>query len=291
MATPTDPRQDENTYFIDAENAAEMARLTNQDRIITRMMGSLFPEQLDFAHNIHDILDIGCGPGGWVLDVAHVYPEKRVVGIDISTLMIEYARYQAYIQSLNNVSFKVMNALESLDFPDNSFDFVNARFISGFMPPAVWPQFMQECLRIIRPGRVIRLTEPEYPLSNSLGCEKLGGWLTKAMQLAGLSFSPDGRHVGITPFLGRFLRDTGYQDIQKAAYVLDSSIGTEDHLSQYQNTRVFLKLLQPFLIKMGVITQEEVDRLYEQALTEMASADYCSLWYFLSVWGVKPQQV
>jgi SAM-dependent methyltransferase len=184
-----------------------------------------------------------------------------------------------------------MNALETLDFPDNSFDFVNARFISGFMPPAVWPQFMQECLRIIRPGRVIRLTEPEYPLSNSLGCEKLGGWLTKAMQLAGLSFSPDGRHVGITPFLGRFLRDTGYQDIQKAAYVLDSSIGTEDHLSQYQNIRVFLKLLQPFLIKMGVTTQEEVDRLYEQALTEMASADYCSLWYFLSTWGVKPQQV
>jgi len=42
---------------------------------------------------------------------------------------------------------------------------------------------------------------------------------------------------------------------------------------------------------MGVTTQEEVDRLYEQALTEMASADYCSLWYFLSVWGVKPQQV
>lgn len=291
MTTPADSSQSENTYFIDAENAAEMARLTNQDRIITKMMGSLFPEQLDLVHNIHDILDISCGPGGWVLDVAHVYPEKRVVGIDISTLMIEYARYQAYIQSLNNVSFKVMNALETLDFPDNSFDFVNARFISGFMPPEVWPQFMQECLRIIRPGRVIRLTEPEYPLSNSPGCEKLGGWLTKAMQLAGQSFSPDGRHVGITPFLGRFLRDTGYQDIQKAAYVLDSSIGTEDHLSQYQNTRVFLKLLQPFLIKMGVTTQEEVDRLYEQALTEMASADYCSLWYFLSVWGVKPQQV
>ena len=291
MTTPADSSQSENTYFIDAENAAEMARLTNQDRIITKMMGSLFPEQLDLVHNIHDILDISCGPGGWVLDVAHVYPEKRVVGIDISTLMIEYARYQAYIQSLNNVSFKVMNALETLDFPDNSFDFVNARFISGFMPPAVWPQFMQECLRIIRPGRVIRLTEPEYPLSNSPGCEKLGGWLTKAMQLAGQSFSPDGRHVGITPFLGRFLRDTGYQDIQKAAYVLDSSIGTEDHLSQYQNTRVFLKLLQPFLIKMGVTTQEEVDRLYEQALTEMTSADYCSLWYFLSVWGVKPQQV
>ena len=290
MATPPGSAQSENTYFIDAENAAEMARLTNQDRLMTKSMGGLFPERLDLTQ-IHDILDIGCGPGGWVLDVAREYPEKQVVGIDISTLMIEYARYQAYIQGLNNISFRVMNALEPLDFRDSSFDMVNIRFISGFMPPVVWSRLMQECLRIMRPGGVVRLTEPEYPLSNSLVVEKLGALLTKAMQVAGQSFSPDGRHVGITPMLGRFLRDAGCQDIQKVAYVLDSSMGTEEHLSQYQNTMVFLKLVQPFIIKMELITQEEVDQLYQRALTEMMSDDYCSLWYFLSAWGVKPQQV
>jgi len=253
-------------------------------------MGGLFPERLDLTH-IHDILDIGCGPGGWVLDVAREYPEKQVGGIDISTLMVEYARYQAYIQGLNNISFRVMNALEPLDFRDSSFDMVNVRFISGFMPPVIWSRFMQECLRIMQPGGVVRLTEPEYPLSNSLVVEKLGALLTKAMQVAGQSFSPDGRHVGITPMLGRFLRDAGCQDIQKAAYVLDSSMGTEEHLSQYQNTMVFLKLVQPFIIKMELITQEEVDQLYQRALIEMMSDDYCSLWYFLSAWGVKPQQV
>ena len=290
MATPPGSSQSENTYFIDAENAAEMARLTNQDRLMTKSMGGLFPERLDLTQ-IHDILDIGCGPGGWVLDVAREYPEKQVVGIDISTLMVEYARYQAYIQGLNNISFRVMNALEPLDFRDSSFDMVNVRFISGFMPSVVWSRFMQECLRIMRPGGVVRLTEPEYPLSNSLVVEKLGALLTKAMQVAGQSFSPDGRHVGITPMLGRFLRDAGCQDIQKAAYVLDSSMGTEEHLSQYQNTMVFLKLVQSFIIKMELITQEEVDQLYQRALTEMMSDDYCSLWYFLSAWGEKPQQV
>jgi len=290
MATPPASSQSENTYFIDAENAAEMARLTNQDRLMTKSMGGLFPERLDLTH-IHDILDIGCGPGGWVLDVAREYPEKQVVGIDISTLMVEYARYQAYIQGLNNISFRVMNALEPLDFRDSSFDMVNVRFISGFMPPVVWSRLMQECLRIMRPGGVVRLTEPEYPLSNSLMVEKLGALLTKAMQVAGQSFSPDGRHAGITPMLGRFLRDAGCQDIQKAAYVLDSSMGTEEHLSQYQNTMVFLTLIQPFIIKMELITQEEVDQLYQRALTEMMSDEYCSLWYFLSAWGVKPQQV
>ena len=290
MPTLPGPSQSENTYFIDAENAAEMARLTNQDRLVTKSMGGLFPERLDLTR-IHDILDIGCGPGGWILDVAREYPEKQVVGIDISTLMVEYARYQAYIQGLNNISFRVMNALEPLDFRDSSFDMVNVRFISGFMPPVVWSRLMQECLRIMRPGGVVRLTEPEYPLSNSLMVEKLGALLTKAMQVAGQSFSPDGRHAGMTPMLGRFLRDAGCQDIQKAAYVLDSSMGTEEHLSQYQNTMVFLKLVQPFIIKMELITQEEVDQLYQRALTEMMSDDYCSLWYFLSAWGVKPQQV
>ena len=290
MATPPASSQSENTYFIDAENAAEMARLTNQDRLMTKSMGGLFPGRLDLTP-IHDILDISCGPGSWVLDVAREYPEKQVVGIDISTLMVEYARYQAYIQGLNNISFRVMNALEPLDFRDSSFDMVNVRFISGFMPPVVWSRLMQECLRIMRPGGVVRLTEPEYPLSNSLVVEKLGALLAKAMQVAGQSFSPDGRHTGITPMLGRFLRDAGCQDIQKAAYVLDSSMGTEEHLSQYQNTMVFLTLIQPFIIKMELITQEEVDQLYQRALTEMMSDDYCSLWYFLSAWGVKPQQV
>ncbi len=290
MTTPADSSQSESTYVIDAENAAEMARLTNQDRLVTKVMGGLFPERSDQS-TIHEILDIACGPGGWVLDVARAYPEKRVSGIDISTLMIEYARYQAHVHGLNNVSFRVMNALEPLDFPDNSFDFVNARLMAAFMPIEAWPGFMQECLRITRPAGIIRLSECEMALTNSPAFEQINRMILRAAQVTKQCFSPDGRNLGITPMLGGFLHDAGCQNIQKKASVLDFSAGTDAHASQYQNTMVFFKLIQPFLIKVGVTTQEEIDRLYEQALTEMASADYCSLWYFLSVWGVKPQQV
>src|SRR5437763_8831993 len=174
MTTPADSSQSESTYVIDAENAAEMARLTNQDRLMTKSMGGLFPERLDLTH-IHDILDISCGPGSWVLDVAREYPEKQVVGIDISTLMVEYARYQAYIQGLNNVSFRVMNALEPLDFRDSTFDMVNARFISGFMPPVVWSRFMLACLWIFRLGGVVRLSLLEFPFCHSLVVDLQGG--------------------------------------------------------------------------------------------------------------------
>ncbi len=67
-------------------------------------------------------------------DVAHTYPEIEVTGIDISHNMIAYARAHAEVRGLTNAHFQVMNALEQLDFPDASFDLVNARAALGFVP-------------------------------------------------------------------------------------------------------------------------------------------------------------
>jgi len=112
---PTSPFNppDENTYVIDTENAAELARLLHQDRITTKSMGGLLSEQPDLSI-IHDILDIACGPGGWALEVADTYRHMEVVGIDISESMIEYARALARAQKLENIEFLVMNALKPL---------------------------------------------------------------------------------------------------------------------------------------------------------------------------------
>ncbi len=151
MSTPADSSRNESTYVIDAENAAEMARLTRQDRLITKTMGGLFPERSDLS-GVHDILDVACGPGGWVLDVARTYPQVQVTGFDISVLMIEYARAQVLTQELKHASFRVMDALKPLDFPDESFDLVNARSIFAFVPAQAWPGLLKELLRITRPG-------------------------------------------------------------------------------------------------------------------------------------------
>jgi len=285
---PEENNLSKTAYFIDAENAAEMARLINQDRIITRCMGDLFPPQLDLT-NIHDILEIACGPGGWALDVAKVYPDMRVTAIDISQIMTEFARYQAREQELHNTHFIVMDALKPLDFPDNSFDFVNARLISGFMSKQAWPLFVQECVRITRPGGIMRLTDYEANISNSFAVDRLSEFVAKAMYRAGLSFSPTGWQTAMTPMLGKFLRDAGCLHVRHMAHVLDSSAGTTEHVSQYQNAMVFFKLIQPFLVKSGETTEEEAESLYVRALEEMMSPNYCALYYFLSAWGEKPR--
>ncbi len=276
-----------NTYVIDTESAAEMARLLDQDRLITTHMGGLFPERPGFDH-IRHVLDIACGPGGWAQEVAFAHPEIEVVGIDISRTMNEYARAMAQVQHLSNVSFKVMDVLQPLDFPDNSFDLVNSRLIFGFMPPAAWPALMQECLRVTRPGGIIRLIECESDITTSAATQQLTGLVTRALQLAGRSFSPDGRHFGIIPMLGHFLHEAGCQSIEKKAYVLDWSAGMEAHESTRLNLQFLLKLLEPFLVRMKLITEEQFDPLYQLALEEMQSDDFCAVTIFISAWGEKP---
>jgi ubiquinone/menaquinone biosynthesis C-methylase UbiE len=287
MSPSNNVPQDENTYFIDAENAAEMARLTVQDRLTTKSMGGLFPEQ-QVLSAIHDMLDIACGPGAWVLDVAQAYPETRVTGVDISRLMIAYAQAQAREKKLNNASFQVMDVLKPLAFADNSFDLVNARFITGFMSKAAWPMLVQECKRILRPGGILRLTECESPLTNSEGSERMYEMLAQALVRAERIFSVDGRNIGITPVLARLLYDAGFLNIQKKAHVIDYSFGTEAYSGCYQDLRTFLKLLQPFFVNMGVATQEEANHLYLQTMEEMQSEHFCGIFFFLTAWGTKP---
>lgn len=284
----SNPSENESTYIIDAESAVEMTRLLKQDRLLTHGMGGLFPEDLDLA-GMHHVLDIACGPGGWALDAAFLHPEMRIVGIDISQRMITYARSQAQVQGLDNVAFKVMDVRQPLDFADNTFDMVNARLLQGFMPRAAWPELMKECMRITRPGGMIRLIETdEAGTTNSPALEQLKDLFYKAMQKVGMSFAPTGRHVGITPMLGRFLRDAGCEKITQRAYVIDVSAGAEGYTSFYENQVSNVHLIAPFLLKLGISTPEQLEALSQQAIAEVLSEDFCGLWYYLAAWGRKP---
>jgi len=103
--------EEENTYIFDTESALEMARLINQERMITTAMGGALSGVPELPTQAH-VLDLGCGPGGWALDVAFIYPDAKVAGIDISQTMIGYANARAHAQLLTNASFGVMDIRE-----------------------------------------------------------------------------------------------------------------------------------------------------------------------------------
>ena len=102
------------TYFVqDGSSQEELKRLIVQECLIADVMGGVLPEQQD-PTRFHRVLDIGCGPGGWLMETAQAYPQiEKFYGIDISPTMIQYAQKRAEEQQLpkERVEFLVMDAL------------------------------------------------------------------------------------------------------------------------------------------------------------------------------------
>lgn len=273
-------------YFIEAENATEMARLIKQDRFITQVMGGLFAERSDIE-SMRSILDLGCGPGQWVLDVAFAYPNADVAGIDISDIMVKYADARARSQGLSNTSFGMMDITAPLDFSENAFDLINGRLIA-FLTPEQWTNLLEEGTRILRPGGVLRLTENDV-VCTSPATDTLFSLFYRAMARARQSFSASGRVLGITSRLTSLLRKGGYENVQYRSSALDFSTGSEAHEVISDVVYVMFTLMKPFLVGTGVANPEEIDQLLNQMQIEIHADDFCAVMFLLTAWGEKPR--
>ena len=282
-----DSSSSENKYVIDIEQAAETVRLIEQDRIFTLAQGGLFPERPNLS-NVQHLLDIACGPGAWALRVAFAYPDIEVIGVDINQTMIDYAIAQANVQKLQNIAFEVMNVRQPLAFQDASFDLVNARLLVAFMDKAAWPVLLAECHRILRPGGIIRLTELETTITNSLAMQRLQTYLCQALAQQGRTFSADGCSFGITYMLRKLLTDAGFTEVQGRAFHLDGSFGTDLHPIGVKDAEMAYALVKPYLIKTGIAEESEYDHIYTQMMNDILQEDFLGLTYGLTAWAVKP---
>lgn len=285
-----DDTQNENKYVFDPESSTEMARLISLDRFTTQAMGGPLPEQIH-ADALRDVLDIACGPGGWVLDMAFAYPNTQVAGVDISRTMIDYASARARTQKIANASFGIMDITQPLDFADNTFDLVNGRFLIGLLSRAAWTSLLSECKRILRPGGVLRLTEADtLGLTTSQAFERLRALSARlyAQIPDGRSFSPDGSTYGITPVLPWLLRSAGYQQVRTNAHVLEFSTDMPAWADFYHNTEIIYIQLHDTLIQMGLATQEELEELHQNIHIQMCQDDFCGIWHYVTAYGYKP---
>src|SRR2546429_9251440 len=126
---------EEKTYLLsyNQESEMELTRLIEQSRVVSLAVGDLLPPSLD-PSTLHRVLDIGCGPGDWCVEVAEMFPSCEVLGIDSSRKMVEYAKAQAQSRNVTNVQFQVTHALHTpYDFPAQSFDLINSRFSASFI--------------------------------------------------------------------------------------------------------------------------------------------------------------
>jgi len=288
MAT-YEPERTRNFYLL-GDSQAEMVQLIKTDQLFTTAMGGLLPEQPEqVIAQLHDVLDVGGGPGGWVLEMAYAYPHMHATGIDISQGMIDYANGLARANGLDNAQFRVANAIDPLDFPNTSFDLVNVRQLEGVIPAAAWPGLVKEMVRVTRPGGIIRITSVEWGgVTNSTAFQTLERLMIGGATRAGLHHIPDERWLGATILRSRYLRDAGCVNIQERPSLLDFSAGSEYYQAMNQQWAIVFELVEPFLLATGVATRPEIERLRHQFSIDMLQDSFRGILYMLTAWGEKP---
>ena len=288
MSDPEELRESANTYIVqDRSNQEEMARLEVQDKMLTAGMGGVLPE-LDDPTSLPRILDVGCGTGGWLIETARTYPTiERLVGVDISSKMLTYAREQAKAQQLDGrVEFHTMDALRMLEFPPASFDIVNMRLASSWIRTWEWTKILLECQRVTQPGGIIRIVDSDLILSNSPALTKIADLFRKAFYRSGRFFveSDD----GVTCELARLMTQHGIQDVQTRVCTLVYQAGTESGQHFYNDMALGFRVLLPFFQKWTNVP-DDYQEICEQARHEMQQPNFVARWTFLTAWGTRSE--
>jgi ubiquinone/menaquinone biosynthesis C-methylase UbiE len=275
------------TYFVeDRANIDELSRLRIQDTMLTRGMGGVLPEQ-DDPTLFHTILDVGCGTGNWIIEIAKTYPTaKTLVGVDVSAHFVQHAREQAAEVGVSDrVEFHVMDALRMLEFPSATFDLVNQRLGLSYLRTWEWNKLLQEYRRVTHTGGPIRVTESDvFAESSSRALTRFFELTCNAFYQSGHLFVPG--HQGATGALPDLLQRQSIIDVQRRKIPITYTARDE----WYKNdVRLLLRTIRPFLQKWTRLP-DDYDALCQQILQEMEQPDFTTIWELVTIWGKSPDK-
>ncbi|CAG8748121.1 5675_t:CDS:2, partial [Cetraspora pellucida] len=109
---------DENSKYPLPNDDEEINRLQSQHYLFRHAWGKNYSSPVEEILRAGGacVLDVGCGPATWILEMASEYTSSSFTGIDISPVFPSNIKPR-------NVEFYQMNVLDGLPFEDNTFDF------------------------------------------------------------------------------------------------------------------------------------------------------------------------
>ncbi len=103
------------------------------------------------------VLDLACGTGAFLGDLAVAFPRARLIGVDLSAAYLAEAHAAAPGAAL------VQAKAEQLPFADASLDAVNAVYLFHELPPKVRAAVAAEIARVLKPGGRFALANSIQP--------------------------------------------------------------------------------------------------------------------------------
>ncbi|KAI8332072.1 S-adenosyl-L-methionine-dependent methyltransferase [Chlamydoabsidia padenii] len=267
----------DSTYWLPNDDA-EKDRLIGQHFAIKSLFkGNFNAKVLDYVSmddKTTKVLDCGCGPGTWIMDVATEYPDCQLTGIDFCDV------FPATIRP-PNVHFELANVLTRLPYEDNTFDFINLRFFIMALRVEEWIIVFRELYRVLRPGGVIESVE--------CGIDGGGRKFVRDLNVPFVAFMQSrGQDPKISKRIPLDLKEAGFEVVE--TLVKEVYLGQNDPIS-----REFLwdvvnsfKSFKPFLApQLNLKTDAEYDKFLNRLAIECQQEPQ-TIWDITSTMARKP---
>ncbi|HZL00299.1 MAG TPA: class I SAM-dependent methyltransferase [Caulobacteraceae bacterium] len=103
------------------------------------------------------IVDLACGSGAFLKDLAGAFPRASLAGVDLSAAYLGEARARSGVGAL------VQANAERLPFADGGLDAVTAVYLFHELPTAVRARVAREIARVLRPGGLLAFADALQP--------------------------------------------------------------------------------------------------------------------------------
>ncbi len=152
------------------------------------------------------VLDVATGTGIVALSAAQIVGTSgKVIGVDISTGMLNHAKQKLVATSLKNVDFLEADA-EHLDFADNSFDVILCSLAICYLTDI--PAALRQWYSLLKPGGIVAFNawaETAFPPSVLF---------RKVAQRYGIEIPNPNEPLGTVERCYQLLQAAGFKDIE-----------------------------------------------------------------------------
>lgn len=257
------------TYLISEVNR-------ERQKLLAKVLAPVMDRLLNVLQLPQEVrcLDLGCGIGETTRQLVRKLDcPREVVGVELNADLVEAARGLS-LGLTNRVAFEQCDAAR-LQFADNSFDFVFARYLLMHLPEP--EAVLKEMLRVCRSGGVVAIQEPDFSFQR---CYPDSWAYTRLPDLLGRLF-PD---AFLGPKLRWFLEKLGYSS---SNVLVDSLIEVNEN-DLRRLYRLSIEAMEKAAIEKGIYSEEEFEQLRaELERVENEQNMLCVSNYVFSTWVVK----
>lgn len=228
------------------------------------------------------VLDVGCGPGTWILEMATEFPNSEFHGIDLRTMFPSSIKPQ-------NTHFLQHDYFKNLPYADESFEFVRMRSMLGFTTHTQLLHLLSEIQRVLKPLGFIEILDVEYRVQRPGPiCEAfLNQQLHNTMQKKGIEFMAS--HHLSTLLMAR-PADGGFVDVHQRKVTVPIGWGGQLGEVHAQNLCSLLQSIHPEMKKdicaNGGDGISSIDELITKAIEECTAMQSHMNWFVC--YGQKP---